>query len=251
MSTDYGPVLAALAQARADLVRAAALSRGDRVAVLCAGQGAEAAHALHAVGPEGAVVAIDTDAGALDALHEAFGASNLHVVHGDALEALAGLAPVDACFCCFGTHYLGVDEHELARRVGSRLRAGGVLARLDWLAWGPVELRQRVAEAVQASLGVDLAGTPLPWNEAPVFRGGHRDVAWADTVAETHAVGVVHPNATAFWEAEQATGAWRALRRRVGPLAFDRARRAVHDAIGTGRVHQELRFRATLRRTLA
>ena len=248
----HRPVLTRIAEARTRLVRDAALRPGARVVVLCAGEGAETALALEAVGPTGEVAAIDADQAALQALLAATGgAPGLSCVHGDAVTALAASRDLDACICCFGTHYLGVDEPTLAWLVGSRLRPGGVLARLDWLAWGPAPLRERVAQAALAAAGTDLAGTPLPWNEAPLFRGGHRRVAWADVEARIHEVEVTHADAEHFWLAEQATGAWIPLRRRLGPLAFARLRGAVCAAVGPGPVHQQLRFRATLRRTLA
>ncbi|WP_432830071.1 class I SAM-dependent methyltransferase [Dactylosporangium sp. CA-092794] len=111
------------------LLRAAGLGPGMRVLDVGSGAGDVALLAASIVGPQGAVVGIDVDGGALRAARgrvEALGLANVRFVEGDLAAAEAG----DGFDAAIGRLVLmyGADPAAALRGVAGRVRPGGVVA---------------------------------------------------------------------------------------------------------------------------
>jgi ubiquinone/menaquinone biosynthesis C-methylase UbiE len=111
------------------LLRAAGLGPGMRVLDVGSGAGDVALLAAELVGPEGDVVGVDVDGGALRTAQgraEALGLRNVRFVEGDATAA----EPGDGFDAAVGRLVLmyRADPAEAVRRVAERVRPGGIVA---------------------------------------------------------------------------------------------------------------------------
>jgi ubiquinone/menaquinone biosynthesis C-methylase UbiE len=124
------------------VVAALDLKAGDRVADLGAGGGYFAFRLADAVGPTGAVYAIDVDPDMIDYLKTratADGYQNVSVITASADDAGLAADSVDLLFTCNTYHHLA-DRTAYFARLRGALRPGGRVAIIDmngsgWFSW--------------------------------------------------------------------------------------------------------------------
>jgi SAM-dependent methyltransferase len=111
------------------------LQPGMRVLDVCAGSGASAIPAAHAVGPTGQVIAVDLAENLLARLRtkaDRLGLTQLDTRAGDLLDLpLPADATFDAVVCVFGIFFVG-DMAEGVRQLWRRVVPGGQLAITTW-----------------------------------------------------------------------------------------------------------------------
>ena len=168
-------------QKPAELVAALGLKPGDRVADLGAGTGYLERYLSKAVGPDGAVLAIDTETALVQHLRdraENGGLENVTPVLASTDDPRIPRASVDLVLILDTFHHIG-DRLRYARRLREALRPGGRIAIIDWqkreLPVGPGVphklARGHVVEEMQQA-GYELTAEPdvLPYQYFLIFR---------------------------------------------------------------------------------
>lgn len=193
------------------LFRAAGIGPGMRVLDVGSGVGDVALLVASLVGPEGEVIGIDLDAGALDvarARAEAHGLANLSFIHGDIRSAELPQA-FDAAVGRLVLMYFA-DPVEGLRAIAARVKSGGPIAFQEmimdtavaaltsshpadslWASTANVIIRTFEAAGVHGKMGRDLlqtyqgAGLPVPSMLVESFAGGGPDFAGYAWLANT------------------------------------------------------------------
>lgn len=143
------------------LVSVARPSTGDRVLDACCGAGASALPAAHAVGPTGAVDAVDLAAalvaeGAREATEAGLSHLRFHVADVRSWPSRTAAEPYDVVQCGYGVFFLP-DLDADAKALCERLRPGGRFTVSTWLSGG-MERIVPVGRAAAAPERPDLAG---------------------------------------------------------------------------------------------
>ncbi|HUF86451.1 MAG TPA: class I SAM-dependent methyltransferase [Thermohalobaculum sp.] len=200
-------------------LRALAPRAGERVLDLGCGAGATTAGIVGAVGPRGAVTAIDISPDLLALARARPGCEGVTFIEGDAAAAPLPEAAFDALFSRFGCMFFAEPVPAFAN-LRRAMRPGG---RAVLVAWREMALNPWAA--IPAAAGAELLGPaesvapgtpgPFAWAEPEVFRpilenAGFTGVAWQEekitlTIGEA---GEAEPAARAA-----------AVLTRIGPLA--------------------------------
>lgn len=165
------------------LVDALALTEGERVLDVCAGTGASAVPAAIAVGPTGAVVAVDFAGDLLavaDAKAAAAGLRNLTTVRADVTALTAGAppceTPFDALACSYGVFFLP-DMDAAMQSLMRVVRPGGRVGVTVWQADALRAFTEQYFAAVDDVVGAHA-------HHGPRAGDGPRPITRVDTEAK-------------------------------------------------------------------
>jgi ubiquinone/menaquinone biosynthesis C-methylase UbiE len=140
---DYGHLLSRQGWQRTDrVIETLAISPGDRIADLGAGDGYFSFHLADAVGAEGRVYAVDIDRARMDALRrevDARGYSNIEVVLAETEDPKLPAGAIDLVFVCNAYHHFE-DRVPYFTRLHAALAPGARIAVVDGKAEGASKL---------------------------------------------------------------------------------------------------------------